>query len=104
MWISLHDNFSRTCQVLGTWASESDQLPTLKKHTFPSHSQGSVTCQRLEPRLEHGSSISHPNQEPSSTSERLLDIDRLCSSLANQSLVHLDAVGFPEHPYFQGDR
>lgn len=53
LWISLHDNFSRTCQMLGTWAAESDQLPALKKHASSSHSQGSVTCQRLEPRLEH---------------------------------------------------
>lgn len=57
MCISLHDNFSRTCQVLSTWAAESDQLPTFKKHASSSHSQGSVTCQRLQ----HVSSISHPN-------------------------------------------
>lgn len=44
-------------RVLSTQAAESDQLPTFKKHASSSHSQGSVTCQRLQ----HVSSISHPN-------------------------------------------
>ena len=68
-WISLHDNFSRTCQVLGTWAAESDRsaphLEKLASSWVPRRRTQSQVAQRLaegsEPIPEHVSSVSHPN-------------------------------------------
>lgn len=91
--------------------SQTDQLPISRSLRPPGCPGGESIAKWLSdlPRAwsqYQSSCLPSPvlTQVPSSTSQRLLDVDRLDSSFADQSLVHLGAVSFPEHPHLQGKR